>query len=50
VALKREAGSGMGKWGKQYRVCGFLWFLSVFGCISVVVEGACIRDCRRRFV
>jgi hypothetical protein len=24
----------------------FLWSLCVFGCISVVIEGACVRDCR----
>jgi hypothetical protein len=27
--------------------CWFLWVLCVFGCISVVVvQGACVRDCR----
>jgi hypothetical protein len=46
VALKEEVGSGVDEWGKQ---CGGYWFLlsfCVFGCISVVVEGACVRDCR----
>jgi hypothetical protein len=44
VALKVEAGNGVGEWGKHCR--GF-WFLSVFGYISVViVELACVRDCR----
>jgi hypothetical protein len=41
VALKGEVGSGVAECGKQ---CGgwFLWSLCVFGCISVVVEGACV--------
>jgi hypothetical protein len=35
------------EWGKQYGGCWFLWSLCLFGCISVVVvEGACVRDCR----
>jgi hypothetical protein len=47
VALKGEAGSEVGEWGKQCRVCWFLWSLSVFGCVSVVVvEGASVRDFR----
>jgi hypothetical protein len=24
--------------------CWFLWSLCIFGCISLVVEGACVRD------
>jgi hypothetical protein len=24
----------------------FLWSLCVFGCISVIEEGVCVRDCR----
>jgi hypothetical protein len=37
----------VGEWGKQHGGCWFLWSLCVFGCISVVVvEGACVRDCR----
>jgi hypothetical protein len=46
VALKGEAGNGVGEWAKQCGGCWFLWFLCVFVCISVVVvEGACVRDC-----
>jgi hypothetical protein len=42
VALKREARSGVGEWGKQCRGCCFLWSLYTQGYISVVVvEGAC---------
>jgi hypothetical protein len=47
MALKGEVGSGVGEWGKQCGGCWFLWPLCVFGYISVVVvEGACVRDCR----
>jgi hypothetical protein len=46
VAQKGEVGSGVGEWEKQCRDCGFLWSLCVFGCISIVVEGACVRNCR----
>jgi hypothetical protein len=47
VALKEEMGIGVGEWGKQCGGCWVLWSLCVFGCISVVVvEGACVRDCR----
>jgi hypothetical protein len=40
--------SGSGKVGvKRYGVCLVLWPLHVFEYISiVVVEGACVRDCR----
>jgi hypothetical protein len=47
VALKGEVGSGVGVWRKHCGGCWFFWSLYVFGCISVVVvEGACVRDCR----
>jgi hypothetical protein len=47
VALKGEVGSGVGVWGKHWGGCWFLWSFCVFGFISfVVVEGACVRDCR----
>jgi hypothetical protein len=37
----------VGEWGKQLGELPFLWFLCVFGYISVVVEeGVCVRDCR----
>jgi hypothetical protein len=45
VALKGEVESGMDEWGKQCGGCWFLWSLRVFGYVSVVVEGACVRDC-----
>jgi hypothetical protein len=32
--------------GKVGWVMLFLWSLCVFGCISVVEEGVCVRDCR----
>jgi hypothetical protein len=32
--------------GKRYGSCWFLWPLCVFGCISVVVESVCVRNCR----
>jgi hypothetical protein len=47
VELKRGVGKGVGEWGKRYGDCWVLWPLCVFGCISVVVvEGACVRDCK----
>jgi hypothetical protein len=46
VALKRGAGKGVGGWGKRYGVCWVLWPLCVFGYISVVMEGGCVRNCR----
>jgi hypothetical protein len=47
VALKGKAGVGVGEWGKWCGGCWVLWPLCVFGYISVVVvEGACVRDCR----
>jgi hypothetical protein len=47
VALKEEARSGKGEWGKQCGSHWVLWSLCVFGYISVVVvEGGCVRDCR----
>jgi hypothetical protein len=46
VALTGDVGSGMCEWGKQCGGCWFLWSLCVLGCISVVVEHACVRDCR----
>jgi hypothetical protein len=37
----------VGEWGKQLGELLFLWFLCVFGYISVVVEeGVCVRDWR----
>jgi hypothetical protein len=33
--------------GETYEGSWVLWPLCVFGCISVVVEGACVRDFRR---
>jgi hypothetical protein len=44
VALKGEVGSGVS--GEAVWGYWFLWSLCVFGCISVVVEGACVKDCR----
>jgi hypothetical protein len=36
------------EWGKGYRDCCVLWPLFMFGGISVVVvEGACVSDCKR---
>jgi hypothetical protein len=32
--------------GKRNGSFWVLWPLCVFGCISVVVEGACVWDCR----
>jgi hypothetical protein len=32
--------------GVRYGGCQVLWPLCVFRYISVVVEGACVRDCR----
>jgi hypothetical protein len=47
VAIKGEVESGVGELGKQCMGCWFLWSLCVFRCICiVVVEGACVRDCR----
>jgi hypothetical protein len=47
VALNGEVGNVVGEWGKQCGDCWFLWSLCVFGYISVVVvEGACVWDCR----
>jgi hypothetical protein len=47
VALKGEAGIGLGEWGKQCGGCWVLWPSCVFECISVVVVGvACAKDCR----
>jgi hypothetical protein len=46
MALKGEVGSGVGEWGKHCSDCWFLWSFCVFGCISVVVEGAFVRNCR----
>jgi hypothetical protein len=34
------------EWVKIYGGCWVLWPLCVFGCISIVVEGVCVRDCR----
>jgi hypothetical protein len=31
---------------EEVQGCWGLWPLCVFGCISTVVEGACVRDCR----
>jgi hypothetical protein len=46
VVLKRRGGK-RGGWGKRYGGCWVLWPLCELGCISViVVEGACVRDCR----
>jgi hypothetical protein len=45
-ALKEEVRKGMvvRNW---YVGCWVFWSLCMFGCISVVVvEGACVRDCR----
>jgi hypothetical protein len=40
-------GSGVGEWGKAVQGLLFLGSLCVFGSISVVVvEDACVRDCR----
>jgi hypothetical protein len=46
VALKGLVGSGVGEWGKQFGATVFLWSLCVFGCISVVTQGACVRHFR----
>jgi hypothetical protein len=46
VALKK-GGRKRGGWVKMYGSCWGLWLLCVLVCISVVVvEGACVRDCR----
>jgi hypothetical protein len=46
VALKRVQ-ERVGELGKWYGGFWVLWLFCVFGCISVViVEGACVRDCR----
>jgi hypothetical protein len=37
VAIKGEAGIGVGEWRKWCGGCWVLWPLCVFGCISVVV-------------
>jgi hypothetical protein len=42
---KEGVGKGLGVWGELWRLLDFL-ALCVFGCISVVMEGACVRDCR----
>jgi hypothetical protein len=34
------------EWRKRYGDCWVFWPLYVFWCISVVVEGAWVRDCR----
>jgi hypothetical protein len=36
----------VGGWEKRYEGCWVLWPLCVFGCISVVVAGVFVRDCR----
>jgi hypothetical protein len=42
-----RGGECVGGWGKRYVGCWVLWPLCVLGYIPiVVVEGACIRDCR----
>jgi hypothetical protein len=47
VAPKEEVRSGVGEWGKQHGGCWFSWSLCMFVFISVVVvEGACVRDCK----
>jgi hypothetical protein len=46
VALKGEVGSVVGDGGNRARAAGFCG-PCVFGCISVVVvEVACVRNCR----
>jgi hypothetical protein len=39
-------GKRVGEWEKRYEGCWVLCFLCVFECISVVVEGAYVRDFR----
>jgi hypothetical protein len=46
IALKGEARSGVGEWGKWCGSCLVLLPLCVFECISVVMLGGCVRDCR----
>jgi hypothetical protein len=48
VALKAGRGGKMiGEWGKMCGGFWVLWLLCVFGFIFVVVvEGACVRECR----
>jgi hypothetical protein len=37
----------VGRGRKRYGCCWIFWPLCVFGCISyVIVEGACVSDCR----
>jgi hypothetical protein len=43
VAKKEGWEKGRG-WGERYGGCWVLWPLCVFGCISVVVEGTCVKD------
>jgi hypothetical protein len=45
--LKEGQKQEYSEWGKWCEDCRVLEPLSVFGCSSsVVVEGACVRDCR----
>jgi hypothetical protein len=43
---KRGVGKVMGGWGKRYRGYWVLWPLFMIGCISVVVDGDYVRNCR----
>jgi hypothetical protein len=47
TALKKVGvGKGVGGWVKRYEGCWVLWSWCVFGCISYVVEGISVSDCR----
>jgi hypothetical protein len=49
IKLVIEIGKGGTEKGRcvgEVMGCWVLWPLCVFGCVSVVVEGACIRDYR----
>jgi hypothetical protein len=46
VVLKREVWEKGWVGGRSVMGCWVLWPLCVFGCIFVVVEGVCVRDCR----
>jgi hypothetical protein len=50
VTLKKGwvVGIRMVGWVESYRCCWGLWPVCVFRCVSVaVMEGVCVRDCRR---
>jgi hypothetical protein len=46
VGLKGEVGNEVGEWGMQCGSWWLLWSVCLFGCISFVVECACVRYCR----